>query len=436
MSASLVLGDLELIAPYGSPFAVETLAEGTDWGNPQPVEVVFRRLLQGGSIVVHEGDDDREITLRVQITAPDSAALAAGGNALKAELYKPNTLTFTPPDGWGAPTVYVVKASSLAHVMDDLGYVRGEQTWAVRLVCKPFGRSVDAVVPTLTPTTIGTARQKSYTFDAVGSARADLSLHVGATGDLGETLIYTRPGAQGMIPLRQHKTSAGATTVDAGRVSGAYENNIAIDSAPFVAGVPKTEAPDGLYVVMGLVALASGTGDTTLSVAVDTRVDGYATRAAGLSWSVAHEGLSTTYEIRQLTTPFSLPSSLVVDPASAEIRVQIFDASGGVTVRLDEAWLAEIGTGELTWPGTDVLSGGMPAARHIWIEPESVTYPSGAVLRGFGSDQSDAFAAEKYAEGWHAVEPGENHAFLVTTGTTTAALDGSYYPHWFAGAEQ
>lgn len=436
MTGSLLLGDLELMDKYGSPFAVETLSEGTDWGNPQPIEVVIRRLLQGGSIVVHEGDDDREIMIRVTITAPDSAALAAGGNALMAELYRPNTLTYTPADGWSEPTVFDVKASSLAHVMDDLREVRGQRTWAVRLVCKPFGRSVDAVSPTLTPTTIGTARQKSYAFDAVGSARADATLHVGATGDLGGTLIYTRPGAQGMIPLRQHRTSAGATTVDANRVSGSYDDNIAVDSATFVAEAPKDDVPDGSYILMGLVALASGTGDTTISVAVDTRVDGYATRASGFLSSSAQTDMSTTYEIRQLTIPFKLPQSLVVDPASATVRVQIWDASGGVTVRLDEAWLVEVGTGELTWPGTDVLSGGMPAARHIWVEPESTTFPSGAVLRGLGSDQSDAFAAEKYAEGWHVVEPGENHAFLVATGTTTAALDMDYWPHWHTHAEQ
>lgn len=145
MTIGLVLGDLDLMDSQGSPFAVETLAEGTDWGNPQPIEVAVRSLLQDGSIVVHQGDDNREVALRVVITAPDSAALAEGEAALMAELYRANTLTYTPADGWGPPTVFTVITSSLAHTMDDLGEVRGQRTWSVRLVCEPFGRSVDEV---------------------------------------------------------------------------------------------------------------------------------------------------------------------------------------------------------------------------------------------------------------------------------------------------
>jgi hypothetical protein len=146
MAVALTLGNLNLIDKNGSPFGVELLAEGTDFGSPEPVEVVLNSLLQDGDLVVHTRDGNREQALRIIIKAPDSAALAQGEAALMAELGKRNTLTYTPPDRWGPPTVFDVVTSSLQQIPDDLAEVRrSERHYSVRVVSAPFGRSQEEV---------------------------------------------------------------------------------------------------------------------------------------------------------------------------------------------------------------------------------------------------------------------------------------------------
>src|SRR5690349_7353347 len=104
MSLGLVFGSFDLVDTYSSDYSVETLGEGTDWGSPEPIEQVIASLLQDGSIVVTQGYDNRTVTIRVIITASDSAALADAEAALFAEIGKANTLTYTPIDGFGEVT--------------------------------------------------------------------------------------------------------------------------------------------------------------------------------------------------------------------------------------------------------------------------------------------------------------------------------------------
>jgi hypothetical protein len=153
MAVGLTLGSLDLIDPTGTPYAIETLSEGTDWGNPQPIEVAVRSLLQDGSIAVTEGHDNREVRIRVVITSDDMSDLADGDAALFKELGKPNILTYTPPGTGGVDTVFDVVTSSLEQIPDDLAEVDGEHHWSVRLVCLPFGRSASQVSIAALPAT-------------------------------------------------------------------------------------------------------------------------------------------------------------------------------------------------------------------------------------------------------------------------------------------
>lgn len=146
----LTFGNLALTDPDGAlngqGFTIEAMAEGTEWGNPQPVIVAIKSLLQDGSLVQKIGDDNREgATLRVTITAGNSAALALGEAALVAEVGRRNTLTWTPPDGWGPATVFDVVMSSLSFSFDDLDELLLQRVYVVKLTCAPFGRSVESV---------------------------------------------------------------------------------------------------------------------------------------------------------------------------------------------------------------------------------------------------------------------------------------------------
>ena len=120
---------------------------GTRFGNPVPVEATIASLLRDGSIVSKTGDENREMSLLVRITAPDGVALALGEKRLNLATGKRTTLAWTPPDGIGPTTVFDVLTSSLNRVENDwdLDEVRGVRTYSLRLICLPFGRSVDLV---------------------------------------------------------------------------------------------------------------------------------------------------------------------------------------------------------------------------------------------------------------------------------------------------
>ena len=144
--ADLTLGDLILMGGDSeADYTISALADDATWGNPAPVEVAVRTLLQNSTSLVTERYDNREAFIRVVVEAPDGVALAEGEAAMFAELGKRNRLTWTPPDDFAPPTVFYVVTSSMDHAFDDLDDMRNRRTYGIRLVCEAFARSVDEV---------------------------------------------------------------------------------------------------------------------------------------------------------------------------------------------------------------------------------------------------------------------------------------------------
>lgn len=121
MTALLRFGNIDLTDHEGALYRVEALSaeDGTDFGNPAPIEVVLRSLLQDGSVVVSQGYDNREANIAVIVSAADSNGLAMAESALFNLIGKRTTLTFIPPDRWGPPSVFDVLTSSLLYTTDD-----------------------------------------------------------------------------------------------------------------------------------------------------------------------------------------------------------------------------------------------------------------------------------------------------------------------------
>lgn len=139
-AAQLILGSVDLLGMDG----YEALGDDGSWGSPQPIDVTLQSLLQDGSVVVTQGYDNREVSLRVRLTGSDSAELASLESTLFAEVGKRNTLTYVPPDGWGPASVFEVVTSRLEHTLDDVAEVMScERTYGLTLVCEPFARSAD-----------------------------------------------------------------------------------------------------------------------------------------------------------------------------------------------------------------------------------------------------------------------------------------------------
>lgn len=148
-SHALDLGDLSLIGADDFDYTIETIAEGMSFGGADPQDVVTQTLLQDGSAVTTDRWDNRSITFGVLIKGADLISVAAGEKALYAELGRRNTLTWTPPDGWGPPTVFDVLTSWAEFEFDDWGEMEPGtigRRFLLRLTCLPWGRDVERTV--------------------------------------------------------------------------------------------------------------------------------------------------------------------------------------------------------------------------------------------------------------------------------------------------
>ncbi|MCW2785253.1 MAG: hypothetical protein JWP74_1770 [Marmoricola sp.] len=128
---------------------IQVLAD-VDFGAPAPVEEAFPTGLFDGDFVTHTRDGNREIKLRLEVSSTNGVEIAALGESLAAQLYKPTTLVWTPPQG-NAPTgVYDVLTSSMVQKFDDVDELHTRRIFELRLVCAPYVRSVDLVtIPAL-----------------------------------------------------------------------------------------------------------------------------------------------------------------------------------------------------------------------------------------------------------------------------------------------
>lgn len=407
-------------APYSVPFG------STAYGTPENVTQLIRAMLDG-DIEVTSRAGNRDVTLPVFIDDSDLAALAEAERVLELECRKArNEVYVDPGDGFAEPFLFDVFRGQLSFERNDDFERAGFRAYSLTFRARPFVRSVDEVTLEPTPTNIGTARQKSYAFDVAGSARTEAGIHVGTSGTaLGETLIYTRPGAaHGMIPLRQYRTSGSSTTISSTLVSGAYDGDL---STPTVATVPVADVPEGTYIVLALVRTSSGSGDTTITVGASVDVAGFPA-VASVTPMAQTVFVDTDYSFRQIGSSFQLPVATLADEADAEIVLTLSETASGLTVRLDEWWLVEIGSGSLTWPDfkTD--------AKHVWIEPSTPTRPYKRLLRGTEPDRSDAYHLESFFWATHVLEPGANTALLVTVSSASAALEVPYWPRWHTHA--
>lgn len=139
--------DIELCGgSEGEGFWFEALAEGTSWGDPQPVEAAVASLLADGNLVERLSNGNRQVTLRLTIKATDPVGVAQGRARLDRATGKRTTLVWRDGD-WPA-TVFEVETSATGSPggFNDLEYLRNEQTVGLTLECLPFTRSEAKVV--------------------------------------------------------------------------------------------------------------------------------------------------------------------------------------------------------------------------------------------------------------------------------------------------
>lgn len=162
MTAALVLGGgfnlIQAAASAAAPWESKVLTDGTNRGNPVPIEQQVQTWLQDGAIVVTQGHTNREVPVRVRLTADTLPGVGAAEKALFGELEKPNTMSWTPNVAMVRPVVFVIITSRLDHLSEtgwDTAEVdrRPSAKYQVTLTCEAFVRSdTETITPALPAT--------------------------------------------------------------------------------------------------------------------------------------------------------------------------------------------------------------------------------------------------------------------------------------------
>lgn len=142
-------------------YAIEAMADGTTFGNPEALIEVVKSLLAEGSLAVLEGWDNRQAPIRLRLSAPTAIAGPALAEAEKLLMLAVLSLAkaplvYTPPATDAVACVFDVVAAKLERDVStgwDLDESQREQRfYLLTLTCLPFARTEESVVvPTLGP---------------------------------------------------------------------------------------------------------------------------------------------------------------------------------------------------------------------------------------------------------------------------------------------
>lgn len=277
-------------------YAIEAIADGTNFGNPQAQIEIVKSLLTDGSLAVLEGWDNREAPIRLRLSAPSAIAGPALADAEKALMLAVTArikapLVYIPPAQDAVTCVFDVVAAKLerdvANEWDVEEVLREYRYYLLTLTCLPFARTQDTVVvPAIAPDPdpeippVVTVIHDCSTFadwspgfvNATDTSSGSTSGYVYATGrksPLGQSrlsLTLAQAVAMGTQPLLliDVETRGNAVYNTALKVTklGAVTEHTPIGSfASPIAGVRYVyELPDGFDDITAGASISSSTG--------------------------------------------------------------------------------------------------------------------------------------------------------------------------------
>ncbi len=271
---------------------------------------------------------------------------------------------------------------------------------------------------------VTTGRQTSRIIEVPGSARTPANVAIeDATDALGTTLVYTSPVVPGMVqPNLRALTSAGPSpTPDASTISG-FTSDLEI---PHAFDVPIAGLQEGGYLLLARVKHASS-GDRVLVWTAQSR-QGSTSLGSNQGGTLSVPLTAGEYSVITVAT-MNLPPRLM---GSAGV-VQIELASGPGVV-LDEAWIFNTDTGELTWVECgDLTPAAGGSSNRLFIDSPTLERPRHTLYRGTAADRSDSFhvASEMDSLGEHEFVPRQTNVFLVTSNSQAAAITFSAYRNY------
>lgn len=252
-----------------------------------------------------------------------------------------------------------------------------------------------------------------------GSAPTQAALTFDATPDplLGSTaLIYT--GQSPAIPLRNHRTSSATVTVDATKISGAY-NDL---SSAMVVRVPVSQFSQSTY---SLLARLSSTDTITVNWSAKVVAsDGSAIPGSELVVSGSALLTNTTadaWKIHDLAA-IQMPVVAIEGTTTHKVEVSISMTSGGASVLIDEGWLLDTDQGAVTVvhePSAFQLT-------TVEVRSPELDSPRPAVV-GTWVTHGTQDISRLASPGTHLFEPGLLHVFTATDLAKYASCTLTYY---------
>lgn len=297
----------DTLPPFAGPgselpevgYAIEAMADGSNFGNPEALIEVVRSLLSDGSLAVLEGWDNRVAPIRLRISAPTAIAgpaLADAEKALMAAVLRtPKApLVYVPPAQDAETCVFDVVAAELTRDTSD-GWdtderQREERYYLLTLTCLPFARTEESVVvPALGPPTppddatvvdIDTCDSTTgWAYTSSGLMSAAQSASSGAvrlTGNVGAGKLWnttqTRTGAVAMgatpylrISLSTTRATISALTVISNTLGDQVLPVLAIASSAIAGASDYYVQPTGGWVNFDKVRVSAFDGGTAVS---------------------------------------------------------------------------------------------------------------------------------------------------------------------------
>jgi len=287
---------------------------------------------------------------------------------------------------------------------------------------------------------IGTLRQKMFSFDVKGAVDARGSIEVSNDAPLGTCLTYsfTDPNGTYMPALGPWRVSYSTSdrTSDVNTTSGWHDQIENGDETIYV--MPLATLPDGTYDIVARATTADSDGGHPV-VTAEVYQNSIPLLVVDPSFtpSIAFDaGRYHYYVIGQITLPLLKVSA----DSDARLLIRVKNLTSGQAPVIDDGYLLNIDIGAYTI----VDCGGTPAddpdaahANFLALESPTFDWPAQSIVVGDRDSTPSHHASpgsKVHALGRHQLEPGRNRVLVVTDAVDPAAV-ARYYPRGHTNPE-
>lgn len=262
------------------PYRIEAVAAGSTFGSPMPLVEYIRLLAADGSMAVRTGHDNREIKIRVRVSAHEGASLASAEAAIRGECDADqlSPLIWTSPVIDAQPAAFDIVHATLADGWDadwDVDEMfRAHRYYEITWQAWPWARDLETTTIPAIPAPVDPETPATVTVLNTCDSLTGWSNFMHPAGAWSDT-VQTAPGDYLRLQSRLAKSTGAATMsqILTAPVTMGAETYLIVDAAPATAsngdpldlqvrydtgsGVVGAPGTDGLYYPVAIMATAT-----------------------------------------------------------------------------------------------------------------------------------------------------------------------------------